>query len=127
MRPIRLILALLCAAAALLSGGGGALALENCVEPSAPGPVDGAAVTEDQMRGAAGAARSFIAQSDVYQACLADALNAARTQVAAEGKPLDPSLESAIRTKAAANQKLNEKVGAEINSAIGVYKETHLK
>jgi hypothetical protein len=97
------------------------------VEPSAPAPVDGAALSEDQMRAAAGAARGFIAQSDVYQACLADTLNAAKAQATSEGKPRDPAFEAGILAKVAANQKLKEKVGAEINAAIGVYKKTHLK
>ena len=90
-------------------------------------PVDGAQVSEQQMRAAADAARSFIAQSDVYQACLADTLAAAKTQATADGKPLDPSLETAVKVKADANQKVKERVGVEINTAIDVYKQTHLK
>jgi len=79
------------------------------------------------MRAAAAAARSFIAQSDVYQSCLANVLDAARTQAAADGKPLDPSLEGSLKARTDANQKVKEKVGIEINTAIGVYKKTHLK
>ena len=89
--------------------------------------MDGAQVSEQQMRAAADAARNFIAQSDVYQACLADALSAARTQAAADRKPLDPGLETTLKAKADANQKVKEKVGVEINMAIDVYKQTHLK
>ena len=89
--------------------------------------MDGAQVSEEQMRAAADAARNFIAQSDVYQACLTDMLDAAKTQATADGKPLDPSLETALKAKADANQRVKEKVGVEINTAIGVYKQTHLK
>jgi hypothetical protein len=117
----------LCAATALLPFNGQARAQDACVEPPTPAPVDGATLSEDQMRAAAGLARGFIAQSDVYQACLADALDAAKAQAVSEGKPRDTAVEAAIVAKAAANQKLKEKVGAEINAAIGLYKKTHLK
>ena len=103
------------------------LAQEACVEPQEPAPVDGAQVSEDQMRNAAAAARNFMAQSDVYQACLANALDAAKTQAAADGRPVDPALESDAKARADANQKVREKVGVEINTAISVYKQTHLK
>lgn len=105
----------------------GGIAQEACAEPPQPAPVDGAQVSEQQMRAAADAARNFIAQSDVYQACLANALNAARTEASARGKPLDPGLETVLRAKADANQKVKEKVGFEINTAMDVYKQTHLK
>jgi hypothetical protein len=103
------------------------LAQDSCAEPQEPAPVDGAQASEDQMRAAADAARGFIAQSDVYQACLANQLNAAKAQATADGKPLDPTLEGQIKAKTDANQKLKEKVGLEINTAIGVYKQFHLK
>jgi len=119
-------IAVLACAFALAPGSAG-IAQEACVEPAVPAPVDGAQVSEEQMRAAAAAARNFIAQSDVYQLCLANVLDAAKTQAAADGKPLDIALESTLRTKAEANQKVKERVGLEINTAIGVYKQTHLK
>jgi hypothetical protein len=121
------IAALVCALAFLPGQAG--MAQDACVEPSEPAPVDGAQLSENQMRAAAAAARSFIAQSDVYQVCLANTLDAAKTQAGADGKPLDPMLESTLKAKAEANQKVKEKVGAEINAAIGVYKQkqSHLK
>jgi len=122
---VRSALAVAICGFALLSGR--ALAQEACPQPQEPAPIDGAQVSEDQMRAAAGAARSFIAQSDVYQACLANVVDAARTQAAADGKPLDPALESDAKARADANQKVKERVGAEINIAISVYKKTHLK
>ena len=125
MRPAFAFVILICGFA-LLPGRAG-MAQDACVEPQEPAPVDGAQVSEDQMRAAAAAARSFMAQSDVYQACLVSAVDAARTQATADGKSLDPGVESAAKAKADANQKLKEKVGVEINSAIGVYKKTHSK
>jgi hypothetical protein len=107
-----------------LSAAPAARAEDACVAPPMPAAVDGAAVSEDQMRAAAGAARAFIAQSDMYQDCLASQLDAARTEANADGKPLDPGLESAIKAKVAASQKAKEQVGASINAAIGLYKQT---
>ena len=125
MRSAYVIAVLACAFA--LAPGSAGIAQDACAEPPEPAPVDGAQVSEDQMRAAAAAARDFIAQSDVYQACLANQLQAAKTQAGADGQPLDPALEGALRAKADANQKVKERVGVEINTAIGVYKQTHLK
>lgn len=119
-------MAILACAFALARGSAG-VAQDACVVPAQPAPVDGAQVSEDQMRAAAAAARNFIAQSDVYQACLANVLDAAKTQASADGQPLDPNLEATIKAKADANQKVKERVGIEINTAISVYKQTHLK
>lgn len=124
MRPAFAIAVLLCVFALPVRAG---LAQEACVEPQEPAPVDGAQASEDQMRNAAAAARNFMAQSDVYQACLANALDAAKTQAAADGRPVDPALEADAKARAEANQKVREKVGVEINTAISVYKQTHLK
>jgi hypothetical protein len=111
---------------ALLPGKAG-VAQEACVEPQEPAPVDGAQVSEDQMRAAAAAARSFIAQSDVYQACLTNEVDAVRTQAMADGRQPDPMVESDAKAKAEASQKAKERVGVEINTAISIYKQTHLK
>jgi hypothetical protein len=121
-----LAVAILVFAFALLPGRAG-VGQEACAEPQPPAPVDGAQLSEDQMRAAMAAARTFIAQSDVYQACLANAVDAARTQASADGKPLDPMVESDARAKVDANQKEKDKVGVAINTAVGVYKQTHLK
>ena len=104
-----------------------ALAQPVCTEPQIPPPVDGAHVNPDQLRAAVTAAKGFIALSDVYQSCLISELDAARTQAGADGHPLDPGMVSQMRLHLAANQKTKEKVGTEINTAIDVYKKTHLK
>lgn len=125
MRSALAVAILICGFALL--PGKAVLAQEACVEPQEPAPIDGAQVSEDQMRAAAAAARSFIAQSDVYQACLANMVDAARTQASADGRPLDPAVEGDAKAKADANQKAKDRVGAEISTAISVYKQTHLK
>jgi hypothetical protein len=118
VRSIFLIAILVCAAAP-------AMAQSACTEPVAPAPVDGAAVSQDQLRAAVTVAKDFIAQSDVYQSCLLSAFDAAKAQAATDSKPVDPALAGSTQTKVAANQKTKEKVGTDINAAIGVYKKTH--
>jgi hypothetical protein len=124
VRPALAVAILICGFAFLPGRAG--MAQEACVEPPAPAPVNGAQVNEEQMRAAMAAARNFIAQSDVYQACLASTVDAAKTQATADGKPLDPAVESTAKAKADANQKVKERVGVEINTAISVYKKTRL-
>jgi hypothetical protein len=111
----------------VFASGSAGTAQQVCAEPPVPAPVDGAQASEEQMRAAAAAARDFIAQSNVYQVCLANSFDAARTQAAADGKPLDPSLENNLKSRTDANEKVKEKVGVEINIAIDAYKQTHLK
>ena len=113
--------------AAMLLCATPALAQPICTEPQIPPPVDGAHANPDQLRAAVAAAKGFIAQSDLYQSCLIGELDAAKTQAGAEGHSLDPGMESGTRLRLATNQKTKEKVGTEINTAIDVYKKTHLK
>jgi hypothetical protein len=113
--------------AAMLLCSAPALAQPACTEPQIPPPVDGAHVSSDQLRAAVTAAKGFIALSDVYQSCLVGELDAARTQANADGHALDPVVENRMRLHLAANQKSKEKVGTEINTAIDIYKKTHLK
>lgn len=124
MRSVLAIVALVLGLALLPARSG--LAQDICIEPPQPSPVDGAQASEDQMRAAVAAARNFIALSDVYQTCLGNQLGAAKAQAAAEGKAIDSTWESQLLAKVDANQKLKEKVGLEINTAIGIYKQTHL-
>jgi hypothetical protein len=90
-----------------------------------PAPVDGAALTADQMRAAMADARNFIAQSGVYQECLMKEVDAAKTQAAAASQPFDPAIETGARAKADASQKAQEKAGAAANGAMATYKNAH--
>ncbi|HVV27911.1 MAG TPA: hypothetical protein VHC40_08080 [Rhizomicrobium sp.] len=96
-----------------------------CTEPVPPMPVDGSAVTADQLRAAMADARNFIAQSDIYQACLTNEVDAARTQAAADGRPFDPAIDADAKASIAASQKAKDKVSADISTAVTTYKQTH--
>jgi hypothetical protein len=111
----------------LCLGAAPALGQPVCTEPSVPPSVDGTVVNPDQLRAAVAVAKGFIAESDVYQSCLMGELDAAKTQAGTEGHPLDPGMESDVRLRLATNQKTKEKVGTEINTAIDVFKRSHVK
>lgn len=105
--------------------GGQAQVLEMCVEPVAPMPVDGNSVTVDQLRAAMAEARDFIAESDVYQNCLVQEVEAAKAQAVTDGKPFDQSIEADAKIAIANSQKAKEKAGAAVNNAVVAYKQVH--
>ena len=102
-----------------------ALAQGGCVEPVAPLPVDGAAATADQLRAANAEARNFISQSSVYQACLTSEVEAAKMQAQSEGRPFDSAIETDAKTRIAASEKAQERVGVAIDAAVTNYKLAH--
>jgi hypothetical protein len=97
------------------------LAQSACVEPVMPAPVKSSA-TADQMRAAMANAHAFIAQSRVYQDCLAKEIEAAKTQATASGQPFEPMIETGARYKIEASKKAQEQVGATANRALSAYK-----
>ena len=101
---------------------GPALAESLCAEPAMPMPVDGAALTADQMRAAMADARGFIAQSGLYQECLLKEVEATKAQDAAAGQPFEPMIETSAHLKVDASKKAQEKVSAAANSAMSAYK-----
>ena len=100
-----------------------ALADSLCVEPAMPAPVDGAALTADQMRAAMSDARNFIAQSGLYQECLLKEVEAAKAQATAAGQPFEPMIETSARLKVEASRKAQEKAGTAANTAMAAYKK----
>ena len=121
--PATMFALLLVACPAWLSAP--ALAQSACTEPVPPPPVDGALTTADQLRAANADARAFISEASVYQACLSAEVDAARTRAAADGIPLDPAIEADAKTRIAASQRAQEKVGMSINAAMTNYKLAH--
>jgi hypothetical protein len=101
------------------------LAQAACTAPTAPAAVDGGTATKDQLLAGIKDAKAFIAASDAYQACLSQNLDAQRQVAAANKVPLDPSIEKDVAAKGADSQAQKEKVGAQINAAVGDYKKVH--
>jgi hypothetical protein len=101
---------------------------DNCTEPTEPafvGYVDGNQATESEMLAAADQAKAFISQSDAFQLCLVNKLNAAKAEALKTAKTLDSNLEASIRSRIDSNQHQKEVIGTEINTAIMVYKSAH--
>ena len=95
------------------------------MEPAMPMPLDGAAATADQMRTAMAEARNFIAESGVYQDCLLKEVEDAKSQAAAAGQSVEPSLEASARAKLDASKKAQERVGVTVTNAMAAYKNAH--
>ena len=110
---------------ALLLGAQPAMGQGLCTEPTMPMPVDGAAASADQMRSAMASARNFIAESGVYQECLAKEVEDAKSQAAAAGQAFEPSLEAAARAKMEVSKKAQERVGITLDNAMAAYKNAH--
>ena len=109
----------------LLLGVQPAMGQVLCTEPVMPIPLDGAAATADQMRSAMAEARNFIAQSGVYQDCLSKEVEDAKSQAVAAGQAFEPSVEANAHARMDANKKLQERVGATLDSAMLAYKNAH--
>jgi hypothetical protein len=116
------------AVAALVLSAAPALAA-SCLEPVPPTATDGTKASEQQMRDAIADFKQFQAESDDYQSCLLHDLDLQKKEAAKQTppKPLDPSVQQGVDAKVAENQRLKEKVGAELNASIIAYKQTHPK
>ena len=114
------------AAAALMISASPVLAA-SCSEPVAPAQADGAKATQQQMKDAIQDFKTFEQASDDYQTCLINDLHDQEHAAAAakNPKPLDPSIKAGVDAKVDANQRLKEKIGAELNASIVAYKQAH--
>jgi len=113
------------ALAFLIGGAVPALAQAECQSPVAPAAPDGRTSSQAEMMAAAGDARNFIAQSDVYQQCLVDYIKAQKDLAAKDKTPFDKSIEADATKKINENQADKVKVGADINAAIAAFKSSH--
>lgn len=113
------------ALAFLIGGAMPALAQADCQPPIAPAAPDGRTSTQAQMMAAAGDARNFIAQSDVYQQCMVDYIKAQKDLATKNKQPFDKFIEADAMKKITENQNDKVKVGTEINSAIAAFKASH--
>jgi hypothetical protein len=104
-----------------------AFAQSNCAAPIPPAAPDGRTATQQQMVAAVNDAKNFIAQSDVYQQCLLDYVQAQKDQAANSKKKFDASIAADANKKIAQNQAEKQQTGNAINAAVNLYKTTHSK
>jgi hypothetical protein len=91
----------------LLAGAVCASAQTACTEPVPPPSIDGAQASADQLRAAMAQAHDFMAQSELYQACL--------TQLG------DPD----AKTRITASQRVQDAVSKTNSMAMDAYKRAH--
>lgn len=94
-----------------------------CIEPAMPVAVDGKTANHDQILAAISQTKDFIAKSDVYQQCVADDLEAKKAAAAKTGTPFDEQVHTVAMAKVAANQQAKDKLVADTNAAVGLYKQ----
>ena len=97
----------------------------NCIAPPMPGPLDASKAGVEQIRAMLAAAQTFIAASETYQACLKSDVQAQKDQAQRDAKPFDPAIEAQMQSRAAANQKDKEKIGASVDLAVTAFKQAH--
>lgn len=94
-----------------------------CIEPAPPKIVDGATAAQAELAASIAGVRDFIAQSDVYQSCIAADLEAKKQAAAASSTPLDAQIQQVALAKVAANQAAKDQAAAQINSQIALFKQ----
>lgn len=96
-----------------------------CEAPAAPGDIDGATATMEQVLAAKAAVAGFIAASDKYQTCLVDDIKVRRDAAKAAKEKFADSEAKAVSEKINANQREKERVGKAFNNAVKAYKAAH--
>jgi hypothetical protein len=109
----------------LVAGALPAFAEDTCQLPPVPASVDGTTASKDQILAGIKASKDYIAASDTYQQCINDYVTAAKADADKNKKPVDPAIIQVSGDKITANQNNKQKVGDQINSAIGAYKKAH--
>jgi hypothetical protein len=109
----------------MLALPGPVLAQSSCVAPAAPAPINGATASQEEVLAAVREAKAFIAQSELYQSCLAQEVDDARAKATAENRPFDQQIARLAGSMSGQSQKLKEKVGTEANGAVDAYKKAH--
>jgi hypothetical protein len=100
-------------------------AQDSCSEPIPPAPINGSAANEKQVNDATKDAKMFLKQSADYQECLMQDLRVQAAAAQHNKKQLDPSVAGEIQAKIDANQKLKERVGTELNTAVYQFCQAH--
>ena len=95
----------------------------TCIEPAPPKIANGATAAQAELAASIAEVRGFIAQSDVYQTCIAADLEAKKQAASSSNTPFDAQLQQVALAKVAANQAAKDQAAKDINSQIGVFKQ----
>jgi hypothetical protein len=97
----------------------------DCQPPIAPVAPNGHTISQQDLSAAVSDAKNYIAQSDVYQQCMLDSVQAQKKQAVEDKKPFDSYIETSTQKKIDDNQKTKIRVGSEINTAVSDFKMAH--
>ena len=119
-------LALTAAAAAFLATP--ALAQSSCgAAPTAPAIPDGTKASANDITQAYNQVTAFMKTSDEWQLCMKNDLDKQKADAKAQKKDFDSNIEKVADQQGDANQKDKERVGKEMNAALGAYHKAHPK
>lgn len=109
-------------AAALLATTPALAQNATCIEPAPVAAIKGETATAQELRAARDQVAAFMAQSEIYQTCIASDLDAKR-KAAGPAMPFDPQLQQVALAKIAANQAAKDQIAKDFNSQIATYKQ----
>jgi hypothetical protein len=91
---------------------------DGCAAPALPQAVDGYTASRAQVLAGMAAQKTYIAQADIYQRCIADFVAARRGK-----RPIDVALNLIETHRLAASQADQQKVAAQVQIAIRTFNE----
>ena len=100
---------------------GASFAHDGCWAPRMPAPLDGATAKREQIVAGMAAEKSYLAQSDAYQKCIADFVAFRKAQTA--GKPVDAPLFVIETHRIFIAQENKKKAADQIKVAINAFNE----
>jgi hypothetical protein len=97
---------------------GQSFAGDGCSAPSLPRPVDGYTASQQQVLAGMAAQKKYVAQADVYQACIADFVAARRGK-----KPVNVAMTVIEDHRLAASQADEQKAADQVKITIAAFNE----
>jgi len=115
------------AALALLAGPafGAAAPDAACKEPVSPAMPDGKTSPAADIIKAANGVKAFVAESDLYQACIKDAVDKLEVAATISKTPVDPKVKAELEKKGDDNQTKKEQLGAAYAATAAAYRAAH--
>ncbi len=95
----------------------------TCTEPAPPKIASGSTAAQADLAASITQVRTFIAQSDVYQTCIAADLEAKKQAASSASTPFDGQLQQVALAKVAANQAAKDQAAKDMNTQIAAYKQ----
>lgn len=102
---------------------GQSFANDNCRAPRLPAPIDGLTASREQIEAGMTAVKSYSAQADLYQQCIADFVALRKAKAEGGKKPMETALIMIENHRITASQENKKKADAQIKIAIEAFNE----